>query len=349
MSQEDNELISHSHLSKIETIDDIKIIEGSEKLELAKIGVYNVAVYKNKHRVGEEVVFIRIDTLVDKTKPYFNFMKDNRVKTMKIAGIFSQGIILSLNEVMSNENMTQEELIELSNNDKLSELLGVTKYHKINEFKQTNVNETVGFPVHIAKKTDEVEKDLTSFMMGMQFYYSLKMDGSSMTLIWKDRCFYACSRNLCFYKKYLDCELPEVESDCTMLQYIKRNGIHLKELYNHYIQGEFCGPKIGGNRIGLPDYRFYVFNSRDLDNNKYHSLEEMTDFCQRNGFETVPILHIDMMTEDWTFDRLREIANNVKYGERHGEGIVIRTCNPVFHPRLKKPASFKIINQRYKD
>ena len=156
------------------------------------------------------------------------------------------------------------------------------------------------------------------------------MDGSSLTIIFKDDSIIVCSRN------YI------VNEDSTMYKYVINEKIKEIKETNLAIQGEFCGPNINSNQMKLNKYKFYVFNIKDLNQNRYLNLEEMTLLCKKLELETVPILDIINYDESWTIQKFQDYANNITYGDSCGEGIVIRDCNNV-------ETSFKVINQNYKD
>lgn len=122
---------------------------------------------------------------------------------------------------------------------------------------------------------------------------------------------------------------------------------------NISVQGEFCGPKVNGNRMKLKCFRFFVFTVKDLNDGRLYSLAELQDFCAAQGFEMVPVLRVTQCTEEeWTLGRFQQEANSVRYcrnDSEEGEGVVVRPCVP-FHSRvLGKAFSVKLINQKYKD
>ena len=57
---------------------------------------------------------------------------------------------------------------------------------------------------------------------------------------------------------------------------------------NYAIQGEFCGPKVNGNKMKLKAYKWYIFTIKNLDTNKYLDYYELNNFCQEYNFEMVP-------------------------------------------------------------
>jgi ATP-dependent RNA circularization protein (DNA/RNA ligase family) len=205
------------------------------------------------------------------------------------------------------------------------------------------------FPKHLISMTDEdnlrTKYKCLSEYLDKEIYVTLKMDGSSMTLVRNNNEFYVCSRRLI------------VDNTTVMHQYVTREKLNEKIFAlnkNIAIQGEFCGPKINGNQIGLKDYQFYIFNIKDLDTRKYYNLDEIIELCNELGIKMVPVLNKFTCTLDWTITKFQEYANTVTYTicanqKVPAEGIVIRPTKCIYSEILDKILSTKIINQNYKN
>ena len=123
------------------------------------------------------------------------------------------------------------------------------------------------------------------------------------------------------------------------------------------IQGEFSGPKVNGNAMGLKSYEFYVFTVKDLETGLIYGLEQIKKVCEDLKLQMVPVIgtyQIDDIENTWTIGKFQAIANAQEYVQSNGkkvpgEGIVVRPCEPVFSKSLGKMLSVKIINQNYKD
>ena len=84
-------------LAHIETISDIQPIEGADRIEVATVLGWKVVIAKaDGFKVGDEVIYIEIDSKVPDTDERFAFLKDRkyRVRTIRLKGQYSQGLIM---------------------------------------------------------------------------------------------------------------------------------------------------------------------------------------------------------------------------------------------------------------
>jgi len=341
-------------LATIEQVTEFTPINGADRIELATVLGWNIIVKKGEFKIGDLCVYIPIDTTVDPTRPYFDFLKDTkqpekrvRINTMKMRGVYSQGIVLPLDILSGLTN----DVLEIGMD--VGELLGIEKYEKDNPFvisrANSNAHNFTLFPTNIIHKTDEdnlrSKTVLLKEIRNNEAYITLKMDGCSMTLIFNNDELTVCSRN------YV------VEKDNVMWQYIEKEKFknRLDEFgKNIVIQGGFCGPKINKNQMGFINYQFYVFNVKEIDSNKFLGMEDIKNVCEKLQLKMVPVLDVITVDDTWTVGTFQQLANKVVYTLPNkktvpGEGIVVRPVNPIFSPIIYKYLSFKIINQIYKD
>lgn len=273
---------------------------------------WTVVVSRDTYQIGDLCCYIPIDMKVDNTRECFKFLKDPVIKTVKICGVYSQGIVMPVPDGY-NEG------------DDASEYYGVTKYEKIVEDESTGK-----FPKHIINVTDEPNfkskpKWINSFK-NERVYITQKMDGSSMTIIHTPDMTCVCSRK---------CIAPD-ESD--MYKYATPI-LHRLSSYNIVIQGEFCGPKINKNRHRFTEFKFFVFTIK-LDG-QYLGWPAIKQICDDLGLETVPLIEImDFAEHDIAY--FQQYANS-----RSGEGIVIRPVVPKMMDY--RMLSVKVLNQKYVD
>lgn len=370
-------------LATFETIDTINNIEGKDKIVLITIKGFELVVQKDKFKVGDMCVYIPPDTVIDRSREWFKPFKYDRVKTEKIAGIYSQGIVITIEElknIIPDFMVMSEEEIE---NIDLGSLIGVSKYDKDTSIIQPHIkgkrtNDPLPeFPNHLIPITDEENLKsikgkynhiLMEELKDKVVNVTMKMDGTSMTLIWERKeltdedpnnlyeyVFTMASRRFSLYKTTEKSFSGEINTffdfpdDKTT--YIKKH--NLRNLFNGFnlaIQGELCGPKIGGNKLKLKELEFFVFTIRNLDTNEYYSYDQIVELCNYNNFKPVPLINKITITEEITVKFLQDIANSIKYGESEGEGIVVRPEKPFFSKALSsKNCSFKLINCKYKD
>lgn len=85
-------------LAHIETISWLRPIEGADKIELAGILGWQCIVKKGEFKVGDLAVYVEIDSIMPADNPDFAFLEPRhyKIKTMKMRGVVSQGIIFPL-------------------------------------------------------------------------------------------------------------------------------------------------------------------------------------------------------------------------------------------------------------
>ena len=115
-------------LAYIAEIAEILPIPNADKIELARVGGWQVVVSKeDNYKVGDKVIYIEIDSKVPSDKECFAFLQDRKykVKSIKLRGQVSQGLIMPLSILPDGE-------YELY--DDVTDILGIEKIE--NDFKQ---------------------------------------------------------------------------------------------------------------------------------------------------------------------------------------------------------------------
>ncbi len=85
-------------LAHIEKIEWKRPIEGADRIELVGVLGWQCIAKKDEFNIGDLCVYIEIDSIVDKTNPDFEFLEKRhyKIKTMKMKGVLSQGIVFPL-------------------------------------------------------------------------------------------------------------------------------------------------------------------------------------------------------------------------------------------------------------
>jgi RNA ligase (TIGR02306 family) len=130
-------------LASLRTVEAIEPIEGADVIELAVVGGWKVVTKKGEFKIGDLCVYIEIDAflcdgvpawqfLVDKQSQIFNGVKGHKLRTIKLRGQISQGLILPtsafpilqllLTEEMSKHNLGQVTNLPLDLQEELSNL-----------------------------------------------------------------------------------------------------------------------------------------------------------------------------------------------------------------------------------
>lgn len=83
----------------VSTINEIKPIEGADKIVLATVGGWNCVIQKNAYKVGDLVVVATTDAVIpielsDKIEVTSYLRKGQRVRTVKLRGVYSECLII---------------------------------------------------------------------------------------------------------------------------------------------------------------------------------------------------------------------------------------------------------------
>ena len=377
-------------------------IPGKDRIVLARIkdADWTVIVGKDEFKVGDKGVFFEVDTILPE-KPEFEFLRKrcysehyrgHRIKSMKFKNeddtfSYSQGLLMPLSVLPEKANMNN-----------LMEVLGVRRVEDEIEEEPTNKShypkiiiffdrilrrfgirlinvkgKATHFPSDLISRTDETQAQNLGYVYeswkGKLCYSTVKMDGSSLSIIkYKDR-FIVASRNQRLYDekftKALKDLTPKREDKYTKSPYLrmmckldlpaqfKKN----KNIHDIAFQGELCGPAIQKNRMGYNDLRLFIFNAYDLKEKEYYSFHWMKHFCNELGLETVPFIEYKSFDFDNISD-LRKYAEGEYENGHPREGVVIRlaginheTDKFIPHPEkgMSNMASLKIINEKFRE
>lgn len=82
-------------LAYIVAIDEIRPIEGYDRVEYARVGGWWVIVKKDQFKVGDLAIYIEVDSQVPEKEPFIFLAKRKfKVKTLKMCGVISQGLLM---------------------------------------------------------------------------------------------------------------------------------------------------------------------------------------------------------------------------------------------------------------
>lgn len=94
-----NEKTGQRELAYVVTIDEIKPIEGYDRVEHARVNGWWVIISKNDNlSVGDKCVYFEVDSRCPNTDERFAFLekRNYKVKTLKMCRVFSQGLLMPL-------------------------------------------------------------------------------------------------------------------------------------------------------------------------------------------------------------------------------------------------------------
>lgn len=107
-------------LATIRKINDLKTIENADKICIAIVDGWQCIVKKDEFKIGDEVIYIEIDSIVPEREEFEFLRKRNfRVRTIKLRGYVSQGLVLPLSFLPDKK---------YNLDDDVTDILGITKY-----------------------------------------------------------------------------------------------------------------------------------------------------------------------------------------------------------------------------
>ncbi len=264
-------------LASIRRINNLLPIAGADAIETAVIDGWQVVVKKGEYFPLQLVVFLEIDSWVpnslapflthkDKQPRVYEGVPGERLRTVKLRGQISQGLVLPLSVV------PEPDVYTLVEGDDVTTLLGVLKW-------EPPVSVTMGgqargnFPSFIPKIDQERVQNIRQEVLDEWFSkytweLSEKLHGCSATYyIDADDKFHACSRNIDLTdsednlwwnvaRKY------EIEKVLRVFKAaaLSEAGPDSEPNLIIAIQGEIVGPGVNGNMYKFEDHKFFAFD-----------------------------------------------------------------------------------------
>ncbi len=356
-------------LASIRRIADIQPIEGADAIVVATIDGWKVVVKKDEFKVGDLALYLEIDSWVPhELAPFlskgsepreYNGVKGERLRTIKLRGQVSQGLLLNLNDAVVYKAL-------LGSNDWYegqdhTEQLGIQKWEA--PIPAQLQGQAAGmFPTSLIPKTDqeriqncfgEIQKRAKRFTTEKvwnaetqtleehpvvvpadfkepTYEVTMKLDGSSCTIFRWEGELRVCSRNL-------ELKINEENKDNTFVAMALKIGDRIPNGFA--FQGEVMGNGVQGNREGFKEHKFFVFDVFNIHEHAYLDPSERRRVCEVVGLEHVPVLGTDWKAPASVEEGLA-LAEGSSINHKIREGLVWK-CNedPSF--------SFKTISNQF--
>jgi RNA ligase (TIGR02306 family) len=345
-------------LAKIVKIDELNPIEGADAIECAVVGGWKVVAQKGLYNVGDLAVYFEIDSWIPhelapflskgKEPREYEGVKGERLKTIKLRGQLSQGLLMPIREIEAFKTLSvgDDDSFDLCPDFDVTEILGILKWEKPINAQLAGVCRG-NFPSLIPKTDQErvqnLKKEIAGVIeAGVAFEITEKLEGSSMTCYLIDGVFGVCSRNM-------DLK-PTAEN--AFWQTAVREDVEerMREefgLADFAIQGELVGPGIQGNIYKLKETRFFVFDIYDIRRGVYVDPITRRSMVDSMGLDHVPVLAYQAQLRDTlgindvdgilAFAEGKSVLGDITGPER--EGIVFKEINGGF--------TFKAISNKY--
>lgn len=318
--------MTNRKLATIQNIAEIKSIEGADKICAYRINGWWIVDSNNKYQVGDLVVFLEVDSWVPtelapflskgKEPREFEGVKGERLRTVKLRGQLSQGLLLPLEPTCAN--------IE----SELFEGLDVTLPLNILKWERPMNAQLAGmargnFPAAVPKTDQERIQNLTrSFEEYQLDTWSIteKLDGSSCTFYLDDEdVFHVCSRNL-------DLKEDEANSFWKVARKFQIEDIMRRNFMKGVaIQGEMIGEGIQGNQYKT-QLDFYVYDMYNTHTGQYILPVQLKAACERLGLKHVPILAEYTEIKEQTIQSILDFAEGKSLlNGSNREGVVFKS------------------------
>jgi RNA ligase (TIGR02306 family) len=323
-------------LASIRRIDEIRPIEGADLIEIAVVGGWHVIVKKGEYKAGDLAVYFEIDSWIPhelaaflsngKEPREYNGVKGERLRSKKMRGVVSQGLLLKLSDIplnyLASENSEINEVyhfdeIVWNEGDDVTDELKIQKWEKPLPAQLRGVAKG-NFPTHISPKTDaERIQNLTNRIQGwkdrdLKFEVTEKLDGTSFTYVrfkHGDDHYesHVCSRNL---------SLEETEENLYWQIARKYDIINkVEELgMNISIQGEIIGQNVQSGQFKIPP-ELRVFNIYDIDNHGYMEPYKRIEICEKLG-----LLHAPRIADELSIRDFNDVQEMLAFAE--GKSII---------------------------
>lgn len=328
-------------LATVRKIEEVRAIEGADRIVAYRVGGWWVVDRPEVYQVGDLAIYLEVDSWVPhRLAPFlskgnepreYNGIKGERLRTVKLRGQISQGLLLPLTVLPDG--------VEAQVEADYAELLGISKYEKPLDMRLSG-DIKGSFPSMISKTDQERVQNLTDNLSGwyhdaVDFEVTEKLDGSSCTVYFYEGTVGVCSRNM---------ELKDTGSNAFWHAARIQGLIELLTSLgqNIALQGELIGPRIQKNHYRLTEPTFYLYDVFDINSHSYWAPLQRQVFASENNILHVPVLSLsETLVSDQVDDLLERAEGRSELNSQvHREGIVLKANqNPDIH--------FKAISNRW--
>ena len=372
-------------LASIRRIADIQPIEGADAIVVATVDGWKVVVKKNEFNVGDLAIYAEIDSWIPhELAPFlskgnepreYNGVKGERLRTIKLRGQVSQGLLLPINQTIQElpqqfiqylpggyvqfGDLEPVRLFEVDTD--LTDVLGIQKWEPVLPA-QLQGQAAGMFPTSLIPKTDQerIQNCFGDIQKRAKRFATEKVWNAetqtleehpvvvpedfkeptyevTMKLDGSSCTIFRWEGELRVCSRNLELKINEENKDNTFVAMALKIGERIPN--GVAVQGEVMGPGIQGNREGFSEHKFFVFDVFDIDRHTYINSLDRRVACKSWGLEHVPVLG-----EDWKAPTSVEeglaLAEGASINHKIREGLVWK-CNedPSF--------SFKTISNQF--
>lgn len=257
-------------MATIRKVAEVNPIKGADRIELITIDGWNVIDRKGLWEPGDLCIYLEVDTFCPKETEQFAFLVERGtkkmvidgsereghvLKTIKLKGVYSQGLVLKPNAFDISDEEAEE---YYKSGESLDERIGVWEYERPIKFGRSpkyilNPYDRSVAPVTDAERVQNCT-DIWKDLKRVDLYATIKVDGTSMTMCYDTR---KDKLRLFSHHREIDYNEPSIAQQS--YQAAKSQGIVDFCIVNPDItvQYELTGPNI--QRKITKDYVCHVF------------------------------------------------------------------------------------------
>lgn len=346
-------------MASIQTIRDITPIEGADAIVLAHVNGWSAVVKKDEFEIGQTVLFCEIDSWIPhniapflskgKEPREYLGVKGERLRTVKLRGQLSQGLILPVSI------MQPEEYADKVEGDDVSSAIAIVKYEP--PIPAQLAGQVRGnFPSLVTKTDEERVQNIQGLdkYLDEVFVETEKLHGTSVSFVLNEKGeLEVCSRNL---------SLKEDENNLYWKLAKKNDAISLLNTVKNYyeaegvsvvtvaIQGEGVGQGVQkGWEYGIQVPEFFMFsiqvNGVKIKEDDYQMFKQMFD----DSFQVKSVPEICKSTLRKIVGESEDVRKTLlKYveGKSAIDGKTIREGS-VFRCLTDSSFSFKVVSNQF--
>lgn len=332
-------------MAYVVAIDGVQPIAGADAIEAARVGGWAVVAKKGEFAPGDLAVYFEIDAFLPEGNPGWQFLVDKSprtvdgrrghvLRTVKLRGQVSQGLLISLPPLGLSAD-------QFAPGTDVSERLGVVKYEPPVPAAISGIARGP-FPGRVRRTDQERVQNLAAELAawkaeGCTWEVTEKLEGASCTFAWLDGELHVCSRNL---------DLEDAPGNSLWRQ-ARALDIAAK-LTSHFggrnvaLQGELVGDDVQGNVYRRAAQEFYLYDIYDVDRGAYFAPAERLAAAHALGLPHVPVVETAFVLDgDATMASLLALADgkSALQSTQAREGLVFK--------RVDGAASFKAVSNMY--
>lgn len=315
----------------VSEVKDITDHPNADRLSLVTVKGWQVISGKledgsHRYKVGDKVIYCPIDSVLpvdlSDTIEVTKYLSKGRVRTTKLRGEYSQGLIMPLNLVPNSEI--------LNVGDNVAENLSITKYEAPIPVEMAGITAPAHPKFLLYTDVENIKNFPDILEEGEDVYITEKIHGTNFRAAKYDDEFLVGSRKT---------NLKESDSNL----YWRATKIHnLKEILpdGYQIFGEVYGKGVQKLHYDLKEITVRYFDL--MIENKYANYDQFKTFCEEHDLPMAPLL----FEGPWKRELLSLAEGESTLAKHIKEGIVITPSNEKWDGKVGR-VIMKHINEKY--